>query len=314
MSEDSKTHRQKSLATGPKSGNRCGHDPESPRWFQPPADHDERPAILTKWIERAKQFYHSPDKIPSLANALFGRKMAEDPTGDHKPRKMRSERREACCDLLGSIAHYCDVPSLCLSVPQPDGSLLPLKFETLADRAGLSLRRAERAMRDIVDAGLVGVHPRCEIQEDGSYIGRAAIRVVPPSFFGLFGLEERLEHDRRRISQKRAEARGNQPPTRTATARIKTAVNAAINKLTGRGKPLAPIPAAATITEAPPTAALPHSGHIADMMAILAGEPQRRGEGDHDHQDQATAEPTAAPAGEHPAKGSRRGTSDPQGP
>jgi hypothetical protein len=299
----------------PRSGNRCGHDPDAPRWFEPPEDHEERPTIIRKWIERARQFYEKPDKIPSLANALFGRKMAADPEGDHKPRQMRSERREACCDLLGSIAHYCDLPSLCLSVPQPDGSLLPLTFETLADRAGLSLRRAERAMRDIVDAGLVGVHQRAERQDDGTYIGRAAIRVIPPSFFGLFGLEERLEHDRKRISQKRLEERRNRPPTRTATARIKTAVAGVMNKLTGRrGKPVAPAPAAATIAEAPPVVELPHAAHIRDMRAILAGEPPRPIEGERGHQDQAAAKPADAPATDHPAKASRKGTSDPQGP
>jgi hypothetical protein len=324
MQSDSKTDQ---CETPPcqRSGNRCGHDPRSPRWFQPPPEHGERPTIIVKWIERAKQFYDNPGRIPSLANALFGRKVAADPEGDHKPRKMRSERREACCDLLGSIAHYCDLPSLCLSVPQPDGSLLPITMELLADRAGLGLRRAERAMRDIVSGGLIGVHPRAEPQPDGTYIGRAAIRVVPPSFFGLFGLEERLEHDRRRISQKRIEARGGATPTRTAGARIRTAVGAALGKITGRGtKPTAPAPAAAQIPEpaAPQLPELPelpdypHAGHIRDMKAILAGTTPRRGEDGHSHQhaDQAAAEPTAAPAGDHPARGSRRGTSDPQGP
>jgi len=233
----------------PATGNRCGHDPLSPRWFAPPQEHEERPPILRKWIERVRQFYRDPGKIPSLANALFGRKVAADPEGDHKPRRMRSERREACCSLLGAIAHYCDLPTLCLSVPQPDGALLPLRMDTLAERAGLTMRRAERAMRDIVDGNLVGVHPRCELQDDGTYIGRAAIRVVPPSFFGLFGLEERLQHDRRRISQKRIEARENQPLTRTAGARIRLAVGAAIDKLTGRDPRKQPAPAAATLPE-----------------------------------------------------------------
>ena len=28
------------------SGNRCGHDPEAPRWFAPPEEHGTRP---TSW-------------------------------------------------------------------------------------------------------------------------------------------------------------------------------------------------------------------------------------------------------------------------
>jgi hypothetical protein len=68
---------------------------------------------------------------------------------------MRSERREACCRLLAAIAHYCDLPSLCLSVPQEDGSLRPIRMETLAACADLTLRRAERAMHDIVAVPIV---------------------------------------------------------------------------------------------------------------------------------------------------------------
>jgi hypothetical protein len=252
----------------PRSGNRCGHDPRVPRWFEPPPEHKERPPIIVKWIDRLKQFYRDPNRIPSLANALLGRKRAADPEGDHKSRQMRSERREACCDLLGAIAHYCDLPTLCLSVPQPDGSLLPLTLETLAERAGLGLRRAERAMRDIVSAGLVSVHPRCELRDDGTYIGRAAIRVVPPSFFGLFGLEARLEHDRRRIGQKRREARA-EAPAGTAGARIGIAMRAVLGKITGSGSRPTPPPTA--VAEIPLPDA-PHAQHIRDMKAILAGD------------------------------------------
>ena len=283
------------------TGNRCGHDPKSPRWFEPPADHAPRPPILTKWIGRVRQFYTDPSiKIPSLAHVLFGRKQAADPEGDHHPRKMRSERREACCSLLGAIAHYCDLPSLCLSVPQPDGSLLPVRMDTLAERAGLTLRRAERAMRDIVEAGLLAVYPRCELQDDGTYIGHAAIRVVTPSFFGLFGLEARLEHDRRRISQKRTKERADRLPTRTEGARIKTAIGAVVNKLTGKGKPAKPkVPNtdAAQIPE-PPALDAPHKSHIRDLKSILSGEPQPRG-------------PAQTNVGADQARGDEAGAADP---
>jgi hypothetical protein len=35
-------------------GNRCGHDPHHPRWFEPPASHRERPGILRKLMEKAR--------------------------------------------------------------------------------------------------------------------------------------------------------------------------------------------------------------------------------------------------------------------
>lgn len=266
------TNEEESPAATPLTGNRCGHDPLSPRWFEPPPDHGDRPPIIRKWIDRVKGFYHDPGKIPSLANVLFDRRQASDPDGDHKPRQMRSERREACCSLLGAIAHYCDLPSLCLSVPQPDGTLLPIRMETLAERAGLSMRRAERAMRDIVDGGLLAIHRRCEQLADGSFIGRAAIRVIPPELFGLFGLQGRLEHDRRRISQQRTEERRDQL-NRTGDARMKISIRAAMNRAMGREPtPPLPTPAAAQLTEpSTPSPARPHSIHIAAMKARLAG-------------------------------------------
>lgn len=262
------------------SGNRCGHDPTTPRWFAAPPDHKTRPPIIRKLVERIRDFYTDPQKIPSLANALFGRKQAADPNGDHKPRRMRSERREACCALLGAIAHYCDLPSLCLSVPQPDGTLLPIRMDTLAERAGLSLRRAERAMRDIVSGGILTIYPRCELQEDGSYIGRAAIRVVPAAFFGLFGLEARLEHDRQRIGQKRAQDRGG-TPNRTAAARMMIGARVLLDRVVGGGP--ASKPAAAHIpdfsSDSPPlTGPFTHSKHIDAMRAMLVDSDSSRPE------------------------------------
>lgn len=262
----------------PPSGNRCGHDPGAPRWFEPPADHAPRPPIIRKWIDRVRQFFGTPAKIPSLENAHHARKVAADPLGAHKPRQMRSERREACCSLLGAIAHYCDLPTLCLSVPQPDGVLLPVRMDTLADRAGLSMRRAERAMRDIVDAGLVSVHKRCELQDDGTYIGRAAVRVLPPSFFGLFGLEARLEHDRRRIRQQRIKERETRKPTRTEGARIKTAIAGVLNTLRGPCKAAQPNPpatAATTVELTKPEGSA--ADHVRNLKAILSGDPQQPG-------------------------------------
>ena len=129
-----------------RSGNRCGHDPNSPRFFCPPPDHDPRPSILRRLIDRANEFFEKPEKIPSLNGAHHARQLQEDP--DHKDRQMRSERREACCSLLAALLHYCDLVTLIIGVPQEDGSLLPLTLKTLAERAGIGLRRAERAIRD----------------------------------------------------------------------------------------------------------------------------------------------------------------------
>jgi len=294
------TQKRKNQSLG--SGNRCGHSPDAPRWFAPPAEHELRPPILRKWTERVRQYFSKPDKIPSLNAAHHARQLQENP--DHKGRQMRSERREACCSLLGAIAHYCDLPTLCLSVPQDDGSMRPVTLQTLADRAGLGLRRAERACRDIVDAGLLSVHERAELQADGTFIGHAAIRVVPTTFFGLFGLEEQLKHERKRASQKRTKASKERQPTRTEKARVQTAIGAAMNKLTGKtSRPSQTQTAAAQVDQERKPG--PFSQHLGDMKAILAGDgPSAPPTGDQarrEHQEQSDQD--TDPSSQHPRRG-----------
>lgn len=298
-----------------RSGNRCGHDPASPRHFEPPPDHQQRPSVIRRFIDRVRGYFHTPEKIPSLAGAHHARKVAAAPEGDHKPprkvRKVRSERREACCSLLGAIAHYCDLPTLCLSVPQPDGSMLAIPMQTLADRAGLSLRRAERAMRDIREGGLLTSHQRAEQKPDGTYRGRAAIRVVPQSVFGLFGLEEQLKHDRKRVSQKRTKERYE--GTRTGQARLRTAVGGMLNKLTGDQQPRTPQTAAAADPQAPdcelkqpPGPLGPHTTYIEQMLETLGAKPKPQQPAPAANSGDSTSD-----AADDQAAGTRSGNKDP---
>lgn len=218
--------------------------------------------MIQLWIERVRQFYTNPSKIPTLATVRHTNAVLAQPTTTAKLRKMRSERREACCDLLAAMAHYCDLPTLCLSVPQPDGSMLPLRMDTLADRAGLTLRRAERAMRDIKDSALVSVHKRCDLT-DGQYSGRAAIRAIPKEFFGLFGLAARLEHDRQKISKKRRENGIQKPATKTAKARMRVAVKQTLGALRRK-----PIKAEAAPAEKP---SRDRPASMSEAMAVIGG-------------------------------------------
>jgi len=180
-------------------------------------------------MDRVREFYAKPHLIPSLAGVLHSRQLTGSMADAMKTRKMRSERREGCLDMLGAILHYCDLPTMCLSVPQGDGSMRPVTMKTLRGKAGLRKRRAERAIRDIVEAGLLKVHYRSEEKPDGTYIGHAAIRVVPMSLFGMFGLEERLKHDRRKLSKRRREGGDLPKQTRTAKARVRVTVQAAMD-------------------------------------------------------------------------------------
>jgi hypothetical protein len=185
------------------AGNRCDHDPDNPRWFMPPDKHQERPRILVKLTEEVKRYYHAPaETIPSL-NFV-----------NCSDRQQRSERREACVDLLACLLHYTDLVTLRVGVPQADGSFQGLTMEFLAETSGLGLRRAERAIHDLAAAGIVLIHPIAQRLENCTYKGLAAIRAISRSLFDAFGLGQWLRHERekaaarRRKKERRADPRG----------------------------------------------------------------------------------------------------------
>lgn len=171
----------------PFSGNRCGHDPAAPRFFEVPADHKARPGILSELIRRILDYYKRPNLLPTLNYA------------NGTSRQQRSERREGCIALIGALVHYVDLKTLRVGVPvRYSRAMRGLSMETLAQRAGINLRRAERAMADLVAAGIVKVHRICEQDASGNYKGLPAIRTISEHLFQSFGLGKRLSKERKK--------------------------------------------------------------------------------------------------------------------
>ena len=169
-------------------GNNCGHVPSNPRWFEPPLQHT-RPKIISKLIGEIQQYYCNPTStIPSL-NLANG-----------SNRQQRSERREACLSVLGCLVHYLDLASLRVGIPQPDNSFAGISMLFIAEKAGLTLKRTERAVKDLVASSLITVHPLCEKLSDTVYKGYAAIRTISKKLFTLFGMGGRLKFDREKAS------------------------------------------------------------------------------------------------------------------
>jgi hypothetical protein len=175
----------------PPSGNRCGHDPREPRWFEPPEKHAPRPAILRKLSDKLQAYYRNPATILPSLNLANG-----------SDRQQRSERREACLDLLGGFIHYLDLVTLRVGIPGDEG-FRGITMVRLAELAGLTLRRAERACRDLVAAGIVGVHPIAQQSGPEEFTGLPAIRTVTGSLFKAFGLHSWLRHERDKAVRRR---------------------------------------------------------------------------------------------------------------
>lgn len=169
-------------------GNNCGHRPDAPRWFDPPPQHT-RPKIITRIINEIRHYYRDPAvTIPSL-NLANG-----------SDRQQRSERREACLSVLGCLLHYLDLATLRVGIPQTDSSFQGISMPFIAEKSGLTLKRAERAVRDLIRADLITVHPLCEKISDTVYKGYAAIRTISSKLFAIFGMTGRLRYERERAS------------------------------------------------------------------------------------------------------------------
>lgn len=173
------------------SGNNCGHLPSSPIWFEAPEAHT-RPHIIKKLIHSVKDYYSEPNAtIPSL-NLSNG-----------SNRQQRSERREACISTLSCLVHYLDLSTLRVGIPHADQSFQGIKMSFIAERCGLTLRRTERAIADLVASSLITVYPLCEKLEDSTYKGYAAIRTISPKLFAIFGLAGRLKYEREKAAARK---------------------------------------------------------------------------------------------------------------
>ena len=239
-------------------GNRCGHDPLRPRRFAAPSHHAPHPKILVKLQAAVRAYFADPAVLPSL-NAANG-----------SARRQRSERREACLALLGALVHYLDLVTLRVGVPQADGSFKGLTLEFLAERAGLGLRRTERACRDLRKAGLVEIYPLAQKTEDGRHRGLPAMRRLPISLFKVFGLNKWLQHERDKAANRRRRQRRRQDAAATEAdvGRRELALDAARRRAEAGAAP-EPADAAASETARRATA----RAALGALRSLLKGRP-----------------------------------------
>ncbi|MCO8402773.1 Crp/Fnr family transcriptional regulator (plasmid) [Burkholderia cenocepacia] len=157
------------------------------------------PWILREMKLRLKRYFTNPAAWLPQLNVANG-----------SARQQRSERREACVQLLRALLKYCDLRTLRIGLPGKEG-WIDFTFNYLAEQAGLPLRRAERALKDLKRARLVTVRRQCELQEtehELRYKGIAAITYLAPAVFESFGLGRRLRLERNR-AHLRAARRAN---------------------------------------------------------------------------------------------------------
>jgi len=184
-----------------RQGNWCGHDPESPRFFLKPEEHKTRPKIITWAMEAWQRFYLLPASY-FKAIRLFR----------NSSRQQRSEAREALACISQVLLYYTELASLRVGIPQVNEGFRSLTIEFLAEKAGIGLKRAQRAIKLLVRAGYLKMIERFDVKEEGGndrFIGLAAVKCITPSFFKACGinmqaLSAQRGQARKRLNKKRS--------------------------------------------------------------------------------------------------------------
>jgi hypothetical protein len=160
------------------TGNRCGHAPDAPRFFNRPDRHKPRPSILENAIEKLKDVYRRPKKF-------FGRLATFHP----HDRQKRSERREALASVSQVLLHYLELSTLRVGFYADPNKFIPLDLHYIAKKAGISVTRAKRAIADLAKAGYIKVSRQFNKKDDGTFKGLPSIREIAVQFFIDLGID-----------------------------------------------------------------------------------------------------------------------------
>ena len=176
-------------------GNWCGHSPTDPRFFKAPEAHKARPKILTWAVDSLRRFYQSP--------SLYFNELRMYRDSD---RQQRSESREALSSIAQVLLHYTELASLRVGVPHATEGFRSLTIEFIAGKAGIGLKRSQRAMKLLVSAGYMKMIERFDVKGD-RFIGLAAVKCLTPSFFKACGINLQSLSAQRGLARKRLNKR-----------------------------------------------------------------------------------------------------------
>jgi hypothetical protein len=152
--------------------NCCNHIPFVPKLFVIPSKNKPRAKVVQETDKRLHSAYAKPKT--SLKTLQF-----HDESGN----QVRSERREAAIALLQVMNYYQDDSTGRVGRLQDNGSFHDLSLSKLAKHAGIQLKRAKRAMVDIVRSGYIKVIKQFVRNSEGQVKGLPSIRSFLPKFF-----------------------------------------------------------------------------------------------------------------------------------
>lgn len=200
MEYAAETHRGIILGLG---GNRCYHDPQNPRFYEPPEQHGLRPDVIQLARSQLVKFYAAPHNY--LQSLLLSRESS---------RKERSEARESDVIVLGIILHHLELTTMRVGTPLENGTFLSLSMADIAIRAGWrnkedtnnkGIKRVWRSIKRLKLAGYITVHRRFKkvLEGEQNYVGLPAVRCVANKLFYELGVKAKELEKRRKEASKR---------------------------------------------------------------------------------------------------------------
>lgn len=170
-------------------GNYCGHDKENPRLNIPDLA-SNLPRIITMFCERLDSYYYRPKFTLPLLESANGSK-----------KQHNSCAREGVIRFLKVIVAHTEISSLRVGYYSSDG-FCNYTVAWLAERAGISYKRACRYIRLLKKIGYLTLTNVCEKLDDGTYKGTAAVKAVSPYLWYVLGMESFLKHQRKKKSER----------------------------------------------------------------------------------------------------------------
>ncbi len=182
------------------SGNRCGHDINSPTIFVPPSKHRRRPPLIHKAKRNLAKLYDDP--MLFLAGKLSYNPIKQNKKGGN--RKMRSEQRDLINNCVGEcLLHYLDLKTMKVGFEKQNGDFhyFGINFIHKAIRESLieqkeqktiTYERVREAIKTLEAAGYLYIENDRIHRPDGTYRSLPAKIRFNLSFFNDLGIEDHI--------------------------------------------------------------------------------------------------------------------------
>lgn len=165
-----------------------------PKFFVRPQEQKKTYSSIHTASQHLTEYYYQPvdNWLPNL-NSMR-----------NSERQQRSERREAIAAISAVMVNHVDMATMKI-VRLFNKQLVPLSIKELATKAGINVRRAERALKDLKSAGYLELQYRVEHMPDGTIKPLIAIKRLSATFFYHLGVSfEKLQHECERAKKQLA--------------------------------------------------------------------------------------------------------------